>query len=118
MLADHGEGRSVVGHFGFDTQYVNRLAVLDQRHFVEVDRVFTSPPDLRNELRVTSGQGHGVVSVPAADAFAAFLGSFIDDIATGSTARYHETLLNDARSLQRLRDAASSCNTANEVEGT
>ena len=46
VLMTYGGGCSMVGHFGFDTGYRNRLDILGPGVTVTIDRVFTTPADM------------------------------------------------------------------------
>ncbi|MBM2812161.1 MAG: oxidoreductase, partial [Chloroflexi bacterium] len=72
MLADYSDGRSVVGHYGFDTVYRNRLDLLASDVGLEVDRFFTTLPDDASDVRITTRQGTQATKGPTGDAFGAF----------------------------------------------
>ncbi|HQO38826.1 MAG TPA: Gfo/Idh/MocA family oxidoreductase, partial [Candidatus Omnitrophota bacterium] len=48
MLATYPGGRSMVGHFGFDTEYQNHLEVIGPGVSVKADRIFTTPANMEN----------------------------------------------------------------------
>jgi NDP-hexose-3-ketoreductase len=106
IQATYPEGRSVVGHFGFDTAYRNHLDALSQDLSMEADRVFTLPADLENEIRVTSATETRLIKAPAANAFRPFFEQLFQAIDAGDWARFSNDLRSDARALQSLRDAA------------
>jgi predicted dehydrogenase len=106
MLASYPGGRSVVGHFGFDTVYRNRVDILGHTAGVELDRIFTTPPDTRNTLRVTREADSTTVEAPPADSFRVFFQHVFERIAADSWDSLTDDLLADARALQELRDAA------------
>lgn len=110
VLATYGDGRSTVGHFGFNTGYRNRLDILGPHVTVTIDRVFTTPPDLANKLHVNQRNRPKVITVPPADQFALFLRAVVTAIETGKHESLAEDLLTDARALHRLRQAASQHN--------
>ncbi len=105
VLATYPEGRSLVGHFGMTTGYVNRLEVLGPDASVAALRAFTTTPDQPAELRTAHRNERRTLSVPAADAYASFLGAALAAIETGSTEGFARTMVEDARSLERLRQA-------------
>jgi predicted dehydrogenase len=105
-LGAFGEGRSLAGHFGFDTAYVNRLHLVGAAVAVEMDRAFTTPPDQANILRVSSQRGSAAVGVPAADSFTAFFRHVVKRIAARDWGALTADMLNDARALDRYRAAA------------
>ena len=97
----------MVGHFGFNTGYRNRLDILGLDVTVTIDRVFTTPAGMTNELHINQHNRPAVVSVPPADSFALFLRAVIDGIEAGQYGPLAEDMLVDARALSRLRNAAA-----------
>ena len=110
MMATFPTGGSLIGHFGFDTQYENSLHLLGPGMSVAMSRVFTTPPDHENTLQLRSGHDVRQLTAPAADSFAEFFGGFIEDIRAGNTDRLAGVLLADAAALDRLRAAATTTN--------
>jgi len=106
MLTAYAGGRSVVGTFGFDTIYRNRLDLIGKDLGIEVDRVFTTPPEVANELRATRREGTITLTAPAGDAFTAFFDSVRTSIGAGDWSRLTSDVLRDAATLDRLRRAA------------
>ena len=106
MLATYAGGRSVVGHFGFDTAYRNHLDILSHDLSVEADRVFTIPADVENEIRITSATDSQLKKAPAANAFRPFFERVFQAIEAHDWRGFSSDLIADAESLQRLRDAA------------
>lgn len=106
LLATFPDGRAIVGHFGWDTAYRNRLDLLGESVGVEIDRVFTTPPDAASQMRVTRADGTTPLEGPPGDAFALFLRHAFDCIERRSWGGLHADLLADAHALKRLREAA------------
>jgi len=106
VLASYSGGRSFAGHFGFDTEYKNYLNVLGPDRSVEMNRVFTTPADLPNEIKVREKNEGRVVKIPAADSFALFLDRLREEIKAKTQGRWIELMLKDADLLDSLRRAA------------
>jgi hypothetical protein len=96
----------VAGHFGFRTAYQNRLSVLTASSAIDVDRIFTSDANTPAGLRVRDASGERVVAVPAADAFAEFLGAFARAADRHDFEAFASAMRADAALLHRLRQAA------------
>ena len=99
-------GRGLVGQFGFDTAYVNRLEILGPRLAAEADRVFTTPPDLANTLLLARQGGSSTAEIPPADAFRIFFDHVVRSIEAQNWNQLGAELLSDARTLERYRVAA------------
>jgi len=100
------EGRSLVGQFGFDSAYLNRIQVIGRSLIVELDRAFTIPADYANTIRVTGANGASVVEVGPADAFRCFFEHVIGRIDAHDFSSLAADLLTDARVLDCYREAA------------
>ena len=101
-------GGSLVGHFGFDTAYVNRLQLIGRTHSVEIDRAFTTPADYANTVHVIGPNGASSVDVPPADAFRCFFEHVVGRIAAHDVSRLAADILADSHLLDRYRRAAGA----------
>ena len=108
ILLAHRHGGSLTGHFGFVTAYQNRLSVLTPTRSIEVERLFTTPPDMDCTVRVREARGEREVPVPAADAFARFLEAFTAAVMRRDFGAFERDLLEDAALVARLRLAAGA----------
>jgi predicted dehydrogenase len=106
LLAVYEGGRSLVGHFGFRTAYINRLELLGPQLRVTADRIFTTPPDLANVIQVWQNDQPIALATQPADSFALFLGEVIEAIDAGRHEPFAHDLLMDAMGLDLLRLAA------------
>jgi predicted dehydrogenase len=106
VLAIYSDGRSMIGHFGFDTEYRNCLNLLGPDVSVAIERIFTIPAEMENEVMVRQHNESAIIKVPIADSFFLFLQKTIDAIQTGNYKEFAENLLSDASVLHRLRLAA------------
>jgi len=99
-------GHALTGHFGFVSAYQNRLSVVTPSLALDVDRFFTTPPDLENRIRVRDALGERILVAPAADSFAMFLGACVDAIQDDDVTTFGDTLLHDARVRHLLEQGA------------
>lgn len=98
-------GRSLVGHFGFDTEYRNEATLLGPGAAVRVSRIFTTPPTLTNELEVHVSNQASRPAAPSADGFACFLEDVLERIRCGGDRMLElgQNLRHDLRVLTALR---------------
>jgi predicted dehydrogenase len=106
VLAEYGGGRTLVGHFAFTTEYRNWLQLLGPGLAVEVPGVFSTPPERVTEMTMVAANQVTTRLVPAASAMRLFLGEVLRAIASADFHTLAQTLLDDARVLDRLRQAA------------
>lgn len=105
LLAIYSAGRSMVGHFGFNTEYRNHLNILGPDVSVDIERIFTAPAEMENELWIKKHNKTTILKVPKADSFLIFLQKVIDAIQTGNHSVFAKDLLTDASVLHRMRIA-------------
>jgi len=105
ILAKYSKGRSLVGHFGFDTEYRNSINFLGRESCVEIERIFTIPNEIENEIKVIEKNQKRILKAPKADCFAIFLGKVLKSIKEGKCKDFLDSLLSDASVLERLRQA-------------
>jgi NDP-hexose-3-ketoreductase len=106
MLATYPHGRSMVGHFDFNTEYRNCINILGPGMSVDIDRFFTPPSDMEIELNVRSKNQTKSIKMAPTDSFAVFLQSVFDAIKQNRYQVFMQNLLSDATVLRRLRKAA------------
>ncbi len=106
VVLSYPEGRSLVGHFGFTTAYRNRLSVLGPDCCVDVDRLFTTPAELENELQIWQRNGASRLKTPRGDCFALFLQEVVERIGAQDLEGLREDLLDDAFVLDWMRRSA------------
>jgi predicted dehydrogenase len=106
ILMTYPGGRSLIGHFGFDTEYQNYVNILGPDISITIERIFTTPPDMENIIHIKQHNKSTTIKVPRADSFAIFIQKIINAIQAGNHREFAETLLSDASVLHRLRLAA------------
>jgi len=106
VMMAFGDGGVLVGRFGFDTEYCNHLSVLGGGISVDLNRIYTIPPNLGNHIIVRRNNLEERIDIPAADSFLLFIQDVIDAINSGRHEIFARDLLVDASTLDRLRCAA------------
>lgn len=96
----------MVGHFDFNTEYRNCINILGPGMSVDIDRFFTPPSDMENELKVRSQNQTKSITTPPTDSFAVFLQSVFDAIKQKRYQFFVQNILSDATVLHRLRKTA------------
>ena len=106
VMMNYDGGCSMVGTFGFDTAYCNRLSILGEGLGVDVDRVFTTPENLENELRISRPTGNSAVKTSAGDCFQLFFEDVLQKISDDDLEGFRNDMLADASAIDRLRESA------------
>ena len=106
MTAVFSEGKSMVGHFGFTTEYQNFVSILGPSLCIRADRVFTVPGDYSNVLDVRHSDKIKAVTVPPGDCFLNFFEYIFQAYSSGQFDSLYQDLLKQAESLDLLKHSA------------
>ncbi len=106
ITAMYSKGRTMVGHFGFDTEYQNMINVLGPKLCVRCERVFTITNDHENMLDIRHNNTTSTRSIPPGDCFLNFINQIFDACALCKYDAWHERFLADARALDMLKKSA------------
>ena len=108
VLIDYGDGRSVVGTFGCDTEYRNSILALGPRLSLSIDRAYSPPPDFKNRIKVRRANQPQTIEAKAGDSFLLAINDFCQAVETGDWARFKSALLADAAVRQGIYDSAGA----------
>ena len=101
-----GDG-GFVGHFGFDTEYQNSIAVLGPQISLSVSRVFTTPFDLQSKILVSRRNVESTVTCPAGDMFGLFFTRVIRAIEAKDWELFTRDIHQDAKFRDQMRISAA-----------
>lgn len=105
-MMTYSGGRTLTGHYDFNAEYRNQLALLGRGVFVELNRVFTPPPDQPMPIQLICRNKSELVQTDASDCFASFLDAVIQSSLSGDFNRWSDDMLTDARTFDMLRNSA------------
>jgi predicted dehydrogenase len=105
VLFSHGAKGSLVGHFGFGTEYQNVLSVSTPVVSASLRRAFTTTAHDPAIIDVRASNVSRVIEVPAADSFEVFLRAVFQAIERGHVGEFLGAMSRDAQLLDRLRHA-------------
>ncbi len=97
LLMQYSDGRSMIGHFGFNTEYVNQVFLLGDRTNVTINRIFTIPDTMENELIVNHLNEVNMVKAPRGNNFELYLTKILQTIETGNYIQSYNAMLSDAK---------------------
>jgi predicted dehydrogenase len=106
LTAVYSRGRSMVGHFGFDTEYQNTITVLGPSLCVRFDRVFTITPDCVNTLYLRRNDQTTEAVLPPADCFLNFFNHLFAACRSKTFDGLYDRWLAQAAALAMLKRAA------------
>lgn len=96
LLMGYSGGKTMIGHFGFNTEYINQLHLMGTRTNVLVNRIFTIPDTMENELTVNHFNQVSVVKTPAGNNFELYLKDVLCVLKTGNYEKAYKDMIWDA----------------------
>lgn len=96
LLMGYSGGKTMIGHFGFNTEYINQLHLMGTRTNVLVNRIFTIPDTMENELTVNHFNQVYVVKTPAGNNFELYLKDVLCVLKTGNYEKAYKDMIWDA----------------------
>lgn len=102
-LMQYPGGQTMVGHFGFNSEYINRVHLLGEHSAAQVDRVFTTPADSANPIQVQKQNEHLTIHSEPANAFVCFFQEVFRALKQGTYATFANNMLYDATVTHQLQ---------------
>ena len=102
LLMQYSDGRSMIGHFGFNTEYINQVFLMGNRTNVIVNRIFTIPDTMENELVVNHMNKAFMVKTPAGNNFEIYLAKALQKLKSGNYEKAYRAMLADAKVKQMI----------------
>lgn len=100
VLLKFSEGRSLVGHSGFTTEYINHINILGNNICVDLDRVFTLPENVENVIKIRSKNENADLIVPAGNMFK----EYFTYINKSVNSKLYDNLYNDILKDAQIRN--------------
>lgn len=102
LLMQYADGKSMIGHFGFNTEYINQVFLMGNRTNVTVNRIFTIPENLENELVVNHMNECSKITTPAGNNFELYLKKVLHNLQLKNYEEAYQSLLSDAKVKQMI----------------
>lgn len=102
LMMQYPDGKCLIGHFGFNTEYVNKVVLLGNRLNVSFNRIYTIPDNLQNPIEVDSMNQHETLLSGVGNTFVNYLNAIADSLNHKDYAAYSQTMLADARARQMI----------------
>lgn len=102
LLMKYSNGRAMIGHFGFNTEYINQLFLMGNRTNVTVNRIFTIPDTMENELVVNHLNETNTVKTPLGNNFELYLSKTLQTLMSGNFEDAYQAMLSDAKVKQMI----------------
>lgn len=104
LLMSYPDGKTMIGHFGFNTEYINQVHLMGNRTNVLCNRIFTIPDTMENEITVNHLNERTVVKALAGNNFELYLKNVLEILASKDFDAAYQTILWDAEVKQMIFD--------------
>ena len=104
LLMTYPEGKTMIGHFGFNTEYINQIHLMGNRKNVLCNRIFTIPDNMENELVVNHHNERTMVKTPPGNNFELYLKDVLKVLSSKNYEQASQALLWDAEVKQMIFD--------------
>lgn len=104
LLMSYPDGKTMIGHFGFNTEYINQICLMGNRTNIVCNRIFTIPDDMENELIVNHLNKRSIVRTSPGNNFELYLKSVLKDLLSKNYEQAYNSLLWDAEVKQMIID--------------
>jgi len=103
IILKYSKHQSVIGHFGFNSQYVNSMTILTDNTKIDVNRVFTVPDDSSAEIKVKYKNEEFIHSVYKSNSFYLFFKDIFNSINNGDYTKFKNSMWADCKTLEFIR---------------
>ena len=104
IILEYPEGRTLIGYFGFETEYMNSVSIFSKEMRINFERVYTIPADFKNEITVRKGNKNKIEIVEQSDIFKGYLVDVIDGLTSNKFEKFNLLFLKNAKLLTLLRN--------------
>jgi NDP-hexose-3-ketoreductase len=102
VLLKFSKGRSIVGHSSFTTEYINRINVLGTDLCLDVDRIFTLPEHIENNINIRSGNESHDIIAPKANMFKEYFLTVDQAIKNNQFQQFYRDMMMDSQTRELL----------------
>lgn len=104
LLMSYHDGKTMIGHFGFNTEYINQIHLMGNRTNVLCNRIFTIPESMENVLMVNHLNEQKIVKTQSGNNFELYLEDVLKTLQAGNYETAYQSLLWDAEVKQMIFD--------------
>lgn len=102
LLMKYPDGKSLIGHFGFNTEYTNKVVIMGNRTNVAVNRIYTIPENLSNTLEIDSFNKHTIEYTELGNTFENYLNYISNCLLNNFYDECYNTILSDAKARELI----------------
>ena len=102
MLADFGKSRSLIGTFGFDTEYINSLSLFGPNCSININNAFSIQPHQENGINFRHQNKNETIISKAGDSFAKMLEDIIMNFTSKRFDKFFHWILEDVKIRDKI----------------
>jgi predicted dehydrogenase len=102
LIMMYNNGKCLLGHFGFNTEYINQLLIMGTRTNVSINRVFTIPENLENKIYITHENITSEELVKKGNNFQLFFEKYLNALNYMNYVDFYSDLLLDAQAREMI----------------
>jgi len=110
LLMSFSNGKCLIGHFGFNTEYINQILIMGNRTNVLINRVFTIPDNYENIIHITNKNQLYEERAKTGNNFQLYLEKYLDVLNIGNYENYYFDLLADAQAKEMITNSIKNDN--------
>lgn len=85
IIANYGQGRDMIGYFGFEKNYSNQVSFIGETKTTTLERVFSAPKDFSTQIIVIkSNNEKKIINIGEDDSFQNYLTNLVKKIKQGN----------------------------------
>ena len=104
-ILKYADGKCLLAHAGFNTEYINQALVMGRRTNILVNRIFTIPDTMENVLRITHENVESQRVAPKGNTFSLFLQRIHKALCEQSYEPFYQSLLMDAKTREMIQNS-------------
>ena len=102
LILKYGNGKCLIGHFGFNTGYINHLLLIGTQTNIILNRVFTIPENQENLIQITHNNTSSEQRSKAGNNFQLYLEKYLKTLDAGSYEDSYADFLLDAQAKEMI----------------
>ena len=102
LLADFGQSRSLVGTFGYDTEYINSLSLFGPNCSINLENAFSIHPRQKNKINITQQNKHEAIISKVGDSFEKMLEDIITNFNSKNFEKFFHWILEDVKVRDKI----------------
>lgn len=102
LMMNYPDGKTMIGHFGFNTEYINQVHLMGTRTNILVNRIFTIPDNFENELIVNNLNQVTKVKCPVGNNFQLYLEDVLVTLKSGNFDDSYKKMIWDAEAKDMI----------------